>query len=116
MTESSRVLTVPEAEIIEPSRVPRVLKAQMTESSGVPRVPISETTESSRVPMFVSPVQPALLPGSPHTDGFHVLIIGLPQGREQGRVSKRANTPARQSTLKYPILRRLPETTRNCHT
>ena len=102
MTESSRVLTVPEAEIIEPSRVPRVLKAQMTESSGVPRVPISETTESSRVPMFVSPVQPALLPGSPHTDGFHVLIIGLPQGREQGRVleeqihqlgSQLSNTP-----------------------
>ena len=33
---------------------------------------------SSRV--FVSPVQPALLPDSPRTDGFRVLIIGLPQG------------------------------------
>ena len=33
--------------------------------------------------MFVSPVQPALLPGSPRTNGFHVLIIGLPQGRDK---------------------------------
>ena len=41
---------------------------------------------SSRV--FISPVQSALLPGSPHMDDFHVLIIGLPQGREQGRVTK----------------------------
>ena len=41
---------------------------------------------SSRV--FASPVLPALLPGSPRIDGFHVLIIGLPQGREQDRVSK----------------------------
>ena len=41
---------------------------------------------SSRV--FVSPVQPSLLPGSPRTDGFHVLIIGLPQGRDKAeRVS-----------------------------
>ena len=38
--------------------------------------------------VFVSPVQPALLPGSPRTDGFHVLIIGLPQGREQGRMTR----------------------------
>ena len=30
--------------------------------------------------VFVSPVQPALLPDSPRTDGFRVLIIGLPQG------------------------------------
>ena len=38
--------------------------------------------------VFVSPVQPALLPGSPRTDGFHVLIIGLPQGRDKAeRVS-----------------------------
>ena len=59
---------------------------------------------SSRV--FVSPVQPALIPGSPRTDSFHVLISGLPQGGEQGRVSKRANKTARQSTLKYPIFRR----------
>ena len=29
-----------------------------------------------------------LLPGSPRTDGFHVLMIGLPQGGEQSRVSK----------------------------
>ena len=36
---------------------------------------------SSRV--FVSPVQPVLLPGSPRTDGFHVLIIGVPQGRDK---------------------------------
>ena len=36
---------------------------------------------SSRV--FVSPVQPALLPGSPRTDGFHILIIGLPQGKDK---------------------------------
>ena len=35
---------------------------------------------SSRV--FVSPVQPALLPGSPRTDGFHGLIVGLPQGKD----------------------------------
>ena len=33
--------------------------------------------------MIVSPVQPALFPGSPRIDGFHVLIIGLPQGRDQ---------------------------------
>ena len=33
--------------------------------------------------MFVSPVQPALLPGNPRTDGFHVLIIGLPQSRDK---------------------------------
>ena len=31
-------------------------------------------------PGVVSPVQPALLAGSPRIDGFHVLIIGLPQG------------------------------------
>ena len=36
---------------------------------------------SSRV--FVSPVQPALLPGSPRIDSFHVLTIGLPQGRDK---------------------------------
>ena len=36
---------------------------------------------SSRV--FVNPVQPALLPGSPRTDGFHVLIVGLTQGRDK---------------------------------
>ena len=36
--------------------------------------------------MFVSPVQPALRPGRLRTDGFHVLIIGFSQGREQGRV------------------------------
>ena len=36
---------------------------------------------SSRV--FASPVQPALLPGSLHIDGFHVLIIGLPLGKEK---------------------------------
>ena len=33
--------------------------------------------------MFVSPVQPALLPGSTRTDGFHVLIIGVLQGRDK---------------------------------
>ena len=33
--------------------------------------------------VFVSLVQPALLPGSPRIDGFHVLIIGLPQGRDK---------------------------------
>ena len=33
--------------------------------------------------VFVSPVQPALLPGSSRLDGFHVLIIGLPQGRDK---------------------------------
>ena len=58
--------------------------------------------------LFVSPLQPALFPSSPCTDGFHVLIIGptagqgtrqSPTGQEspteqgQGRVSKRANTP-----------------------
>ena len=36
---------------------------------------------SSRV--FVSPVQPALLLGSPRIDGFHVLNIGVPQGRDK---------------------------------
>ena len=49
-----------------------------------------------------------LLPGSPRTDGFHVLMIGLPQGGEQSRVSKEqthqlgsqlSNTPY------YPIAR-----------
>ena len=39
--------------------------------------------EGTRQRMFVSPVQPALLPGSPRTYGFHVLIIGLPQGRDK---------------------------------
>ena len=33
--------------------------------------------------LFVRPVQPALLPGSPRIDGFHVLIIGPPQGRDK---------------------------------
>ena len=33
--------------------------------------------------MLVSPVQPTLLPGSPRTDGFYVLIIDLPQGRDK---------------------------------
>ena len=28
-------------------------------------------------------MQPALLPGSPRADGFHVWIIGLPQGRDE---------------------------------
>ena len=32
---------------------------------------------------FVSPVQSALLPGSPRIDGCHVLIIGLPKGRDK---------------------------------
>ena len=32
---------------------------------------------------LVSPVQRALLPGSSRIDGFYVLIIGLPQGREK---------------------------------
>ena len=64
--------------------------------------------------VFVSPVQ------LPYSRAVHVQMVfmswlSVPQGREQGRVSKRASTPARQSTLKYPILRRYPETTRNCH-
>ena len=33
--------------------------------------------------MFISPVQSALLQGSPCIDGFHVLIIGLPQSRDK---------------------------------
>ena len=33
--------------------------------------------------MFISPVQSALLQGSPCIDGFHVLIIGFPQGRDK---------------------------------
>ena len=33
--------------------------------------------------MLVSPVEPALLPSSPRVEGFHVLIIGLPQGRDK---------------------------------
>ena len=33
--------------------------------------------------VFVTPVQPALPPGSSRLDGFHVLIIGLPQGRDK---------------------------------
>ena len=36
---------------------------------------------SSKV--FVSPVQPALLPGSPRTYGFRILMIGLPRGRDK---------------------------------
>ena len=32
---------------------------------------------------FVNPVQPAILPGSSRTDGFHVVIIGLPQDRDK---------------------------------
>ena len=38
--------------------------------------------------VFVSPVQPALLPGSPRTDVFHVLIIGLQQGRDKEQCPK----------------------------
>ena len=33
--------------------------------------------------VVVSLVQPALFPGSPRKDGFHVLIIGHPQGRDK---------------------------------
>ena len=36
-----------------------------------------------RTCMFANPVQPALLPGGSRIDGFHVLIIGLPQGRDK---------------------------------
>ena len=88
--------------------------------NGFPLSPALECWYSSRgllfaaSRVFVSPVQPALLPGSQRTDGFHVLIFGLPQGREQGRMTRCANTPARQPTLIYPILRRKSETTRNC--
>ena len=35
------------------------------------------------VQLFGSPVQPALIPGSPRTAVFYVLIIGLPQGRDK---------------------------------
>ena len=40
--------------------------------------------------VFVSPVQPALLPGSPRTDGFHVLVIDYwsPTEQGQGRVTR----------------------------
>ena len=41
---------------------------------------------SSRV--FVSPVQPALLPGSPRTDGFHVFDY-----RSHSRVGNKAESP-----------------------
>ena len=41
---------------------------------------------SSRV--FVSPVQPALLPGSPRTDGFHVF-----DDRSHSRVGNKAESP-----------------------
>ena len=41
-------------------------------------------TTTSWLPLvLVSPVQPALLPGSSRIDGFHILIIGLPQGRDK---------------------------------
>ena len=47
-------------------------------------VPLWRTYEGSgEGGLSVSPVQPALLPGSPRTDGFHILIIGLPQGRDK---------------------------------
>ena len=59
----------------------------------------------SRELLFVSPVQPALLPGSPRIDGFHVLIIGLPQYRDKEerrdeQIHQLGNHPM------YPILRR----------
>ena len=79
---------------IDPRRTPLVSRARCWSSSQPsPReqgpVPISSPMRlhrsllfaSSRV--FVSPVQPALLPGSPRIDSFHVLTIGLPQGRDK---------------------------------
>ena len=58
---------------------------QLLESKALLQYPLklhwSLRFASSRV--SVSPVQPALLPGSPRTDGFHVLIIDLPQGRDK---------------------------------
>ena len=38
---------------------------------------------SRELHVFVRPVQPALLPGSPRADDFHVLIIGLPRDRDK---------------------------------
>ena len=38
--------------------------------------------------VFVSPVQPALLPGSPRTDGFHVFDY-----RSHSRVGNKAESP-----------------------
>ena len=35
--------------------------------------------------LCVSPVQSALLPGGPRIDAFHVLSIGLPQGRDKAK-------------------------------
>ena len=35
-----------------------------------------------------------LLPGSPRIDGFHVLIVGLPQGRDKAEINDMRNTPA----------------------
>ena len=35
--------------------------------------------------LFVSPEKPALLPGSPRTNGYHVLMSDLPQGGNKQR-------------------------------
>ena len=79
---------------IDPRRTPLVPRARCWSSSQPAHreqgpAPISSPMKlhrsllfaSSRV--FVSPVQPALLPGSPRIDSFHVLTIGLPQGKDK---------------------------------
>ena len=78
---------------IDPRRTPLVPRARCWSSFARREqgpAPISSPMKPHRsllvasARMFVSPVQSALLPGSPHMDGFHVLIIGLPQGRDKG--------------------------------
>ena len=51
--------------------------------------------------VFVSPVQPALLPGSPRTDGFHVLIICLPQGRDKSDDMSKYTSSATNSQIPH---------------
>ena len=84
---------------IDPRRTPLVPRARCWSSSqpALPEQghsPISSPMNLHRSIIFassrvlVSPVQSALLTGSSRTDGFHVLIIGLLQGREQVRVTR----------------------------
>ena len=63
--------------------------------------------------VFVSPGHHALLPGSPHTDDFHVLIIGLPWGGEQWRLTRWANTPKYTSSATNSQIPRITPLARN---
>ena len=67
-----------------PQNIAKKYTRQKTEQT---RTTFSKKYEGSRtnqqINVFVSPVKSAVLPGRPRIDGVYVLIIGLPQGKEQ---------------------------------